>query len=273
MAKIFLDTGNPKDVDKAIDDQDFLFDGVTTNPTLISKVYSGRDATYRDIIREFRELGIRDISVETIGCPGYTAQSERVDVYVEEARIMHAIDPEVVTVKIPLTPRGEEATRRVAGEGIRVNNTLCFTLGQALLSGEAGAAYVSPFIGRLYDRGEDGMALVAAILIEYRKRGYRTKVLTASVREPAQVRKAHELGSHVITMPPPVFDGIVQEGWINELKEMQKSAPKEPKKYGGEYKQAYDAFEHPLLWDGVDRFLEDGRRARVRERILDSRTD
>lgn len=271
--RISLDTGDPADVRKVLD-AGFELDGVTTNPTHIRRTYASKSGTYHGIVKEFRDLGVRDISVETIGCPDYTQASESADAYVEEGRIMHAIDPEVVTVKIPATRKGIEATQRLAREGVRINSTLCFTLGQADLAARAGAVYVSPFIGRLYDRGEDGLALVRMILELYTYNGHTTKVLTASVREPLQVTQACYLGSHIATLPLVVFDAFVNEYGIDALRSIQSDDPSYHRAAPPQALPATmpdDAFAHPLLHDGMKRFLADGREAQIRERIFASR--
>lgn len=268
--RIFLDTGDPGEVQEVLK-YGFELDGVTTNPTLIGKIYGSRAGSYREIVEAFRELGIRDISVETIGCPDYTPQTEDVEEYVKEAGIMDAIDRDIVTVKIPLTPKGVEATGRISGR-IMVNNTLCFTLGQAIESARAGALYVSPFIGRLYDIGEDGLALVAAILDCYKKNRFDTDVLTASVRDPQQVADAYEMGSQIVTMPFSVFRQFVEDGRLDELRRMQEAEPEDPDGYRKRFSYAdkYETFGHPKLWEGVERFLRDGKEANIRERILAS---
>src|SRR5215471_6414855 len=156
--KFFIDTGDVAEIREAA--AMGLVDGVTTNPSLVAK--TGRK--YRDVVVEICELVNGPISAEVI--------STTYDEMMAEARDWHKVHPNVV-VKLPLTPDGLKGVRTCAQEGIRVNVTLCFSPNQALLAAKAGAAFISPFIGRLDDAGHDGMALIREIRLIYDNYGYK----------------------------------------------------------------------------------------------------
>lgn len=169
-----------------------LVDGVTTNPSLIAR--SGRKMS--EVIAEIAEVVGGPVSAEVVAV-GASAM-------VEEGRFLARISEHVV-VKVPLTEAGIEACSELSGEGVRVNVTLCFSVGQALLAAKAGARYVSPFVGRLDDIGEDGMGLVGEIVEMYSAQGFATEVLVASVRGVHHVVEAAQLGADVATLPPKVL--------------------------------------------------------------------
>jgi transaldolase len=170
-----------------------LLDGVTTNPSLVAK--SGR--RMHDVIAEICAIVPGPVSAE-VAATDY-------DGMMAEARVLRAIAGNV-TIKVPLTPDGLRACRALTGEGTMVNVTLCFSPAQALLAAKAGASFVSPFVGRLDDIGEDGMGLIADILTIFRHYpALTTEVLVASVRSPAHVVAAAKLGAHVATIPPAVL--------------------------------------------------------------------
>ena len=121
-----------------------------------------------------------------------------------EARVLRRIAPNVA-VKVPLTPDGLRACRHLSDDGAMVNVTLCFSAAQALLAAKAGASFISPFVGRLDDIGQDGMGLIADIVQIYRNYPFKTEVLVASVRHPIHVVEAAKLGAHVATIPPAVL--------------------------------------------------------------------
>jgi transaldolase len=172
-----------------------LVDGVTTNPTLIAK--AGRPM--REVIAEICGLVEGPVSAEV-------AASE-VEGMLAEGRALAGIAPNVV-VKLPLTKDGLIATRVLAEEGIETNVTLCFSANQALLAAKAGAAYVSPFVGRLDDIGEDGVQLIHDIRAVYDNYAFDTEILAASMRGPDHVQAAAIAGADCATLPPAVFEAL-----------------------------------------------------------------
>jgi len=175
-----------------------LLDGVTTNPSLIAKY--GRPMP--EVIRAICDLVPGPVSAEVTGTDAETM--------LKEGRKLAAIAPNVV-IKVPLTRDGLRACRTFSGDGIKVNVTLCFSAAQAILAAKAGAAFISPFVGRLDDIGEDGMALIADICAIYRQYpAFSTEVLVASVRGPRHVVEAGKLGAHVATIPPNVLTQLFQ---------------------------------------------------------------
>lgn len=172
-----------------------ILDGVTTNPSLVAK--EGRK--FEEIIREICALGVPSVSAEVVATD--------VDGMLREGRRIREIHP-AIYVKVPMTLAGLEATRTLAHEGTRVNMTLVFSANQALLAAKVGAAYVSPFIGRLDDQGQDGMELVRDIVQIYRNYAVKTKVLVASVRHPVHVLEAAKLGADIATMPFGVMEKL-----------------------------------------------------------------
>jgi len=194
--KIFLDTADVDQIRKYA--AWGVVDGVTTNPSLIAR--SGR--VFEEVIEEICALVDGPISAEVtaLDAPGMLAQAEP----------LAAIHPNV-TIKVPLIPEGLKATQLLAARGIRTNVTLCFSATQALLAAKAGATFVSPFIGRLDDRGERGLALIEEIVRSYRNYPqFSTQVLVASVRHADHVRQAALIGADVCTIPPKIMDRMVQ---------------------------------------------------------------
>jgi transaldolase len=170
-----------------------LLDGVTTNPSLIAK--SGRKMS--EVIAEICDIVPGPVSAEV------TATDT--EGMLKEGRYLRGIAPNVA-VKVPLTEAGLLACRALASEGTMVNVTLCFSAVQAILAGKAGATFVSPFVGRLDDIGQDGMGLIADIVQIYRNYpAIRTEVLVASVRNPVHLLESAKLGAHVATLPPAVL--------------------------------------------------------------------
>ena len=173
--------------------------GVTTNPSLMAKEGI---TDYEDTIKQIAEIIPGPISTEVT--------AEDVDGMVEQARTMAAWAPNVV-IKIPITANGLEATSILAAENIRVNMTLVFSANQALLAGLAGAAYVSPFIGRLDDIGQDGMKLVEDILDVYdNSPDITTQVIAASIRHPEHCLRAALIGAHIATIPFDILMKMIQ---------------------------------------------------------------
>lgn len=172
-----------------------ILDGVTTNPTLVAK----EGKKFEDVLREITSLGIPSVSAEVVGTD--------VDSMLAEGRHLRELHPSIY-VKVPMTPDGLKATKTLAREGTRVNMTLVFSATQALLAAKVGAAYVSPFIGRLDDQSENGMELIADILQIFRHYPFKTEVLVASVRHPVHVLEAAKLGADICTMPFAVMEKL-----------------------------------------------------------------
>ncbi|MGH7208238.1 MAG: fructose-6-phosphate aldolase [Nitrospiraceae bacterium] len=191
--KLFLDTANVKEIQEAASLG--LLDGVTTNPSLVSK--EGR--SFRDVLLEICQLVDGPISAEVV--------SVEAEAMIKEGRELAKIHKNIV-VKCPLIPEGLKATKKLASEGIRVNVTLCFSPTQALLAAKAGAWCVSPFIGRLDDVSSNGMELIRQILTIYRNYQYKTLVLVASVRHPQHVVEAALVGGDICTMPYAVYQQL-----------------------------------------------------------------
>ena len=191
--KIFLDTASLTEIRTMWEIG--ILDGVTTNPTLVAK--EGR--TFEGLLREICAIGIPSVSAEVVATD--------VVGMLAEGRRLREIHPSIY-VKVPMTPAGLQATRTLAKEGTRVNMTLVFSANQALLAAKVGAAYVSPFIGRLDDQGQDGMELVRDIVSIYRNYQYATKVLVASVRHPIHVLDAAKIGADIATMPFAVMEKL-----------------------------------------------------------------
>ena len=174
-----------------------LVDGVTTNPTLIAK--SGRPM--RDVIAEICALVEGPISAEVTATDA--------EGMIREGEYLAKIAPNVA-VKAPLTWEGLKATRALAHQGLKVNVTLCFSAAQALMAAKAGAAFISPFVGRLDDHGADGVELIREIRAIYDNYGFATDILAASVRTAAHVRDVAIAGADCATLPPAVFQSLVK---------------------------------------------------------------
>ena len=191
--KIFLDTAITDDVRKHF--KTGLIDGLTTNPTLIRK--SGRN--HEDVYQEIKDIGLTDISMEVIGSK---------DNMISEGKRLYKKFGKVATIKVPCTPDGLIACKELSEHSIRVNVTLIFSPSQAILAAKAGAAYVSPFVGRVDDNSFGGLCLVKDIAKVYREHVVRTEVLAASLRGVRDVGRAFEYGADIVTMPPSVFEGM-----------------------------------------------------------------
>ncbi len=211
--QIFLDTTDIAVLKKAA--ATGLLDGVTTNPTLIAK--SGRPML--QVIAEICDVVEGPVSAEAVATD--------LEGMLSEGRKLASIAPNVV-VKVPLTQEGLMACRIFAEEGIQTNVTLCFSAPQALMAAKAGAAYISPFIGRLEDVGEDGVQLIHDIRAIYDNYAFDTEILAASVRTPEHVTAAAIAGADCATIPPAVFEAL---------------------------------FKHPLTEKGLDQFLSDWAKA------------
>jgi transaldolase len=193
--KIFLDTANVNEIKEGV--AIGVVDGVTTNPSLIAK----EKRPFRPHVEEICAAVPGDVSLEVVAV-------EFQDM-VKEGEELAQIAPNVV-VKVPLTRDGLKAVKYLSGKGIRVNQTLCFSAPQALLSAKAGSTYISPFLGRLDDIGAVGMDLVRDICEIYGNYGYSTQVLAASIRNPLHVIDAAKAGAHVATMPFSVLEMLIK---------------------------------------------------------------
>jgi|TARA_B100000035_G_C20988910_1_gene549245 transaldolase len=181
-----------------------VLDGVTTNPTLIRR--SG--GNFEDTIRSIATVCSGPISAEVTGISAPEMVKEGLDL---KAKL-----PENVIIKIPCTPAGLSATRTLADQGIGVNVTLVFSVAQALLASKAGASYVSPFLGRLDDNGEDGLGLIADISETWRNQGITgCKILAASIRSVQHVEMCARLGAHAATIPYGIFTKLIEHDLTN----------------------------------------------------------
>ena len=195
--KIFLDTADVDLIGQYYGTG--LIDGVTTNPTLIKK--SGQDP--EEVYRQIALLGVDDISMEIVTDDSYE--------FLKEGRRLKEKFGEITTIKVPCTPEGLKGCKLLSKEGIRVNVTLIFSAAQAVLASKAGAAYVSPFVGRVDDNSFDGLRLIEEIanIYETQSRLYNfidTEILSASIRNVGSVSKSFEYGAGIVTMPPSVFE-------------------------------------------------------------------
>ena len=197
--KIFLDTADTELIKKYYGTG--LIDGVTTNPTLIRK--SGRDP--EDVYQELADYGVRDISMEVVG-DEKTMTDEGRRLHSKYAFQSKKLSINPTTIKVPLSPDGLRTCRSLALDGIKVNVTLVFSAAQAVLASKAGAAYVSPFVGRLDDQSVNGISLINQIASIYRMHGSQTQVLSASIRSVQHVTDSFLNGANICTMPPSIFE-------------------------------------------------------------------
>ena len=192
--KFFLDTASLNEIREAAA---FGFaDGVTTNPSLIAKE---GNVDFKQHIAAICEIVQGPVSAEVT--------SQDLDGMIREGLEYSKIAPNVV-IKCPLTRDGLKATRHLSDQGIRVNVTLCFSAAQAILAAKAGASFISPFIGRLDDIGENGLELLASIIEIYRNYSWKTEVLAASMRHPIHVIEAARMGADIATIPFKVIDQL-----------------------------------------------------------------
>jgi transaldolase len=213
--KFFIDTANLDEIKQA--NEMGLIDGVTTNPSLIARE---GDIDFKEHIGKICAMVKGDISAEVI-----SLDAEGI---IKEGRELAKIADNVV-VKCPLTLDGLKATRTFTAEGIKTNVTLCFSAAQALLAAKAGATYVSPFIGRLDDIGQDGMHLISDIVQIYGNYDYATQVLAASIRHPMHIVDAALVGADVCTIPFKTLAQLVKhpltdkglEGFLSDWKKTQ----------------------------------------------------
>ncbi|NPU84039.1 MAG: fructose-6-phosphate aldolase [Syntrophaceae bacterium] len=210
--KFFIDTANIQEIREGLSLG--MVDGVTTNPSLVAKEKRG----FQEVVKEILEIVDGPVSLEVVSldAPGM----------VKEGRKLAKLGKNVV-VKVPMTTEGLKATKIFAGEGIAVNQTLIFSPLQALMAAKAGAAYVSPFVGRLDDVSARGMELVEQILTIYGNYGFETEVIVASVRHPMHVLEAALMGADIATIPFKVIAQLAR---------------------------------HPLTDRGIEAFLEDWKK-------------
>ena len=188
--KIFLDTASIESIKKFVDMG--IVDGITTNPTLISREKGHPE----DIMREIVKIVKGPVNLEVV--------ATKTEEMVEEGLRLKKFGENVI-VKVPMTSDGLKAVRKLAENKIKTNVTLIFSSNQALLAAKAGAAYVSPFIGRLDDAGQEGMTVIKEIVHIFGNYGYSSEVLVASVRHPIHVIEAGKLGAHIVTLPPDIL--------------------------------------------------------------------
>jgi transaldolase len=189
--KIFLDTANIEEIRDAA--ALGIVDGVTTNPSLMSKENRG---DYKKVLKEICDIVRGPVSAEVV--------SEECDEMIRQARELAKIDDHIV-IKIPLIADGIKAVKQLSSENISTNVTLCFSANQALVAAKAGATYISPFVGRLDDVGMDSMGIIADIVEIYENYAFSTQVLVASVRHTQHVLEAATLGADVATIPYKVL--------------------------------------------------------------------
>ena len=190
--KFFLDTANLDEIRNAA--AFGIADGVTTNPSLIAKE---GNVDFKEHIAAICQIVSGPVSAE--------CTSEDAEGMISQGRDYATIAPNVV-IKCPLTREGLKATNKLSNEGIKVNVTLCFSAAQAILAAKAGASFISPFLGRLDDIGENGLLLLQDIIEVYRNYDWKTEVLAASIRHPIHAIEAARMGADIATMPFKVID-------------------------------------------------------------------
>ena len=191
--KFFVDTADTNDIAELA--ATGLLDGVTTNPSLIAK--SGHQ--FLDVVKQICALVEGPVSAEVVALDH--------DGMMREAEILRKI-ADNVCIKVPLTLEGLKTCKALTGEGTLVNVTLCFAPAQALLAAKAGATFVSPFVGRLDDLGQDGMDLIRDIRLIYDNYAFETEILVASVRHPVHILESARIGADVMTAPPAVIKAL-----------------------------------------------------------------
>jgi transaldolase len=217
--KIFLDTANLTSI-KMYNDMGLL-DGITTNPSLLAKEGGDPQKTMEEIVRIVKG----DVSLEVV--------STEYKGMIEEAHRLKKYGSNVV-IKVPMTADGLRACKALSSEGTAVNVTLVFSPNQAVLAAKSGAKYVSPFIGRLDDIGEDGMGLIAEIKQIFGNYNFKTQILVASIRHPMHVVEAGKIGADVVTLPPDVLGKMLKHpltdiGLKNFLADWEKLKQENPK--------------------------------------------
>ena len=216
--KIFLDTANVASIEKY--NELGVVDGITTNPTLLSKEKSNPIKTMKKIV----EIMKGPVSLEVVAID--------YDKMLEES-LKLAKYGENVVVKIPMTMAGLKVVHSLTKKGIKTNVTLIFSANQALLAAKAGATYVSPFIGRLDDIGAEGLNLVSEIVQIFASYDISTQLLVASVRHPLHVIEAAKMGADVVTLPPDILDKMIRhpltdkglDSFLSDWKKLEKDNP------------------------------------------------
>lgn len=208
--KIFIDSANIEEI-REINELGFLA-GVTTNPSLVAK----ENGSFHQMVRQICDIVEGPVNAEPLGIT--------FDDMITEGQALASIHPSVV-VKIPLCEDGLKAISYLSNQGIRTNATLVFSANQALLAARAGASYVSPFVGRIDDIGNDGLHVLAEIIMILDQYAVETEVIAASIRHPMHVTEAAKIGSHIATIPYKVIKAMIK---------------------------------HPLTDLGIARFVEDG---------------
>ena len=211
--KLFIDSGNLKEIEALVPLG--IIDGITTNPSLLAK----EPGDYKDILKRICQIVKGPTSAEVVATDA--------DGMIREGRNLAAIDEHIV-VKVPFTREGVKACKALSSEGKRVNVTLVFSPAQALLAAKVGAAYVSPFVGRLDDIASAGMGLVSEIVVIYENYQFTTEILVASTRGPMHIVEAARMGADICTCPAKVIDAL---------------------------------FKHPLTDIGLENFLKDWEKA------------
>ncbi len=207
--KFFADTAEIDDIRELA--ATGLLDGVTTNPSLVKK--SGRD--FKEVVTEIAGIVDGPVSAEVVALDH--------DGMMKEAEVLRKIGDNIA-IKVPLTIDGLKTCKKLSGDGTMVNVTLCFSANQALLAAKAGASFISPFVGRLDDIGQQGMDLISDIRMIYDNYDFATEILVASVRSPAHILESAKIGADVMTAPPSVI---------------------------------WQLFKHPLTDNGIAAFLKD----------------
>ncbi len=219
FVKIFVDSANVEKIRQL--NEMGIIDGVTTNPTLVSQ----EGKPFKQILKEICSIVDGPISAETVSLDAKGMLAEA-----EELVKIH----KNIVIKIVNTPEGLKAVKALSKKGVKTNVTVTFSALQALLAAKAGATFISPFIGRLDDIGQDGMQVVRDIVQIYKNYGYKTQVLVASVRHPVHILEAAKIGADVVTCPPEIIEKM---------------------------------FKHPLTDLGIKRFLDDWKK--VQEKNFD----
>ncbi len=197
--KFFIDTANLNEIKEAYDLG--VLDGVTTNPSLMAKEGIQGAENIRAHYKAICKIVDANVSAEVIATD--------FEGIIKEGRELAKIDDKIV-VKVPMIKDGVKAIKKFSSDGIRTNCTLVFSAGQAILAAKAGAAYVSPFIGRLDDVGQDGLELIAQIVNIYNNYGFETEILAASIRHTIHLLQCAELGADVVTCPLTVITGLLK---------------------------------------------------------------
>ncbi|MFQ5406459.1 MAG: fructose-6-phosphate aldolase [Candidatus Micrarchaeia archaeon] len=213
--KFFVDTANVEEIKKLAETG--IVDGVTTNPSLVAK--EGRD--FKQVVQEISQITDGPVSAEVL--------SDDAQGMIKEAQDITTWGKNIA-IKIPMTQEGLKATKKLSQNNIKTNVTLVFSANQAILAAKAGASFVSPFVGRLDDAGNEGMQVISEIMTIYKNYGYKTQVIAASIRHPIHVIQAAEIGTHIATIPPKILNAMIKhpltDKGIQRFKDDWKNATK-----------------------------------------------